>query len=87
MLELLQTSFSFFQELLAFKRLILTLDTVLCLIPRHLQNCFGVCLFGEKLRHSFNCLRQARLMLLIPASLKYSFKCPYDDDDDDDTFI
>ena len=26
-------------------------------------------------------------MLLIPASLKYSFKCPYDDDDDDDTFI
>ena len=87
MLELLQPSFSFFQELLAFKQLKLTLDTVLCLIPRHLQNCFGVCLFAEKLRHSFNCLRQAKLMLLIPASLKYSFKCPYDDDDDDDTFI
>ena len=59
----LQPSFSFFQELLAFKQLKLTLDTVLCLIPKHLQNCFGVCLFGEELQHSFNCLRQARLML------------------------
>ena len=77
MLENFANKLYFFQELLEFKQLNLTLDTVLCLIPRHLQNCFGVCLFGEKLRHLFNCF----------VKCLYNDDDDNDDDDDDDNFF
>ena len=72
--EILQTSFNFFKNYLHFS------DDIL-----HLSNSQTsqkqLC---EQLLHPFNGLRRARIMLVIPASLKYSFKCLHDDDD---TFI